>query len=70
VKLAGIWLGNMLNILVNASASDAVTVWFSVPHSYNLYDPGSDTAPISSAPSAASVTLTLSNHPLILQLLD
>jgi hypothetical protein len=105
-KLAGIWLGNMLNILVNetgeptadlgfttspaiatvhgqafqpgiiivwderASASDTVTVWFSVPHSYNLYDPSVDTAPISSAPSAPSVTLTLSNHPQILQLLD
>src|SRR5262249_53037111 len=105
-KPAGIWLGNMLNILVNdigestadlgfttspaiatvhaqafqagiiivwderASASDTMTVSFSVPHCYNLYDPSLDTAPISSGTSAASVTLTLSDHPQILQLLD
>lgn len=105
-KPAAIWLGNMLNILVNnagdptadlgfsttpaidtvhaqafqpgiiivwderASDADIVTVSFSLPHCYNLYDPSLDTAPISSGIFATSVDLTLSDHPQILQLLD
>ena len=105
-KPAGIWLGNMVNILMNdrgeptadlgfttspamatvhaqafqpgiiivwderASDTDMVAISFSVPHCYNLYDPSLDTAPISSGTLAASVTLTLSDHPQILQLLD
>ena len=105
-KPAGIWLGNMMNVLATdtgeptadlgfttsptidtvhaqafqpgiiivwderASASDTVTVSFSVPHCYNLYDPSVDTAPISSGMFATSLDLTLSDHPQILQLLD
>jgi hypothetical protein len=53
-----------------ASASDTVTVSFSVPHCYNLYDPSVGTMPISSGIMATSLDLTLSDHPQILQLLD